>query len=116
MTALALVDFDEALRRFGFREQRQGGSESRLFVSQPNAFLTYTVHVYDDGTALFSWEFALGEYLLTKGIQVGSDETLNQFAYPREELRGSQDGTWLTSAVERTEGLLADLRFDRPRD
>ena len=74
------------------------------------------MHAYPDGSAIFSWEFALGEYLLRKGIQVGSDETLNQFAFPREELRGSQDGTWLTSAIERTEAMLADLRLDRPED
>jgi hypothetical protein len=110
------MEFGDALERFGFRlrEERGFGKGARLYVAQPTPYLTYTVHAYPDGTAIFSWEFALGEYLLTKGIQVGSDETLNQFAYPREELRGSQDGTWLTSAVERTEGLLADLRFDHP--
>ena len=112
------MEFGEALARFDFqrRESRGFGGDAQLHVAEPNRFLTYTVHAYLDGTAIFSWEFALGEYLLTKGIQVGSDETLNQFAYPREELRGSQDGTWLTSAIERTEGLLADLRFDRPED
>jgi hypothetical protein len=109
------MEFGDALERFGFRlgEERGFGKGGQLYVAQPTPYLTYTVHAYPDGTAIFSWEFALGEYLLTKGIQVGSDETLNQFAYPREELRGPQDGTWLTSAVERTEGLLADLRFDR---
>lgn len=110
------MEFIEALARFGFESQepRGFGKDAELYVAEPNRFLTYTVHAYADGSAIFSWEFALGEYLLTKGIQVGSDETLNQFAYPREELRGSQDGAWLTSAIERTEGLLADLRFDRP--
>jgi hypothetical protein len=112
------MEFDEALQRFGFdvREERGFGKGAKLCVATPNRYLTYTVHAYPDGTAIFSWEFALGEYLLTKGIQVGSDETLNQFAYPREELRGQQDGTWLTSAIERTEAMLADLRFDRPED
>ncbi len=112
------MEFDEALARFGFhlRQERGFGGGAQLHVAEPNRYLTYTVHAYPDGTAIFSWEFALGEYLLTKGIQVGSDETLNQFAYPREELRGAQDGTWLTSAIERTEAILADLRFDRPED
>ena len=112
------MEFGEALARFGFQQGKARGfaRDAQLHVAEPNRFLTYTVHAYPDGTAIFSWEFALGEYLLTKGIQVGSDETLNQFAYPREELRGPQDGTWLTSAIERTEGLLADLRFDRPED
>jgi hypothetical protein len=109
------MEFREALERFGFRprQERGFGRGAELYVANPNRYLTYMVHAYPDGTAIFSWEFALGEYLLTKGIQVGSDETLNQFAYPREDLRGRQDGTWLTSAVERTEGMLADLRFDR---
>jgi hypothetical protein len=113
------MEFEEALERFGFhlREERgYGKGAAHLYVAKPNRYLTHTVHAYPDRTAVFSWEFALGEYLLTKGIQVGSDETLNQFAYPREELRGSQDGTWLTSAIERTEAMLADLRLDRPED
>ena len=111
------MTFDEVLSGFGFHTgEGRAPRGAKLFTAEPNRYLTYSVHAYEDGTALFTWEFALGEYLLTKGIQVGSDETLNQFAYPREELRGSQDGTWLTSAIERTEAILADLRFDHPED
>jgi hypothetical protein len=65
------VDFEEALERFGFYESKgrvPGGV--RLFTAAPNRYLTYSVQAYEDGSALFSWEFALGEYLLTKGIQV----------------------------------------------
>jgi hypothetical protein len=108
------VEFEDALERFGFHERTNQRYESRLFIAHPNPFLTYTVHAYEDGTALFSWEFALGEYLLTKGIQFGSDETLNQFAYPRSDVRGQQDGTWLASAIEQAEALLADVRLDQP--
>jgi hypothetical protein len=110
------MDFREALDRFGFapREERGFRQGSELYVANPNGFLTYMVHAYPDGTAIFSWEFALGEYLLTKGIQVGSDETLNQFAYPREDARGRQDGAWLASAIEQAEALLADVRLDHP--
>jgi hypothetical protein len=108
------MEFADALDRFGFREQRERRSDSRSFIAEPNSFLTYTVHAYEDGTALFSWEFALGEYLLTKGIQFGSDETLNQFAYPRTDVRGPQDGAWLAGAIDQAEALLADVRLDRP--
>ena len=110
------MDFEEALARLGFREGtpgRHAPSGVRVFTAQPNPYLTYSVQTYDDGTALFSWEFALGEYLLTKGIQFGSDETLNQFAFPRQDDRGPQEGAWLSSAVERAEALLADVRLDR---
>jgi hypothetical protein len=111
------MEFDEALERFGFhvREERGfAGREARLHVATPNRFMTYMVHAYPDGTAIFSWEFALGEFLLTREIQVGSDETLNQFAYPREDVRGPQDGAWLAAAIEQAEALLADVRLDRP--
>ena len=110
------VDFQEALSRLGFAPSDQRGfrqGDAKMLVAQPNSFLTYTVFAYADGTAIFSWEFALGEFLSRKGIQVGSDESLNQFMYPREDIRGGQDGTWLIGAVEQTQAMLADLRFDR---
>lgn len=109
------MDFDEALARLGFAPSAQRRPRDvRVYEAHPNRFLTYTVQVFEDGTALFSWEFAVGEYLATKGIQFGSDETLNQFAYPREDYRGPREGAWLASAVEQAETLLADVRFDRP--
>jgi hypothetical protein len=111
------VEFTEALERFGFRQAETPGfgrRDAAVYVSDPNRFMTYTVHAYRDGTAIFSWEFALGEYLLSKGIQVGSDETLNQFAYPREDTRGPHEGAWLAAAIEQAEAQLADVRLDRP--
>jgi hypothetical protein len=110
------MDFDEALERFGFRlrDERGYAREAQLYVAMPNGYMTYMVHAYPDGTANFSWEFALGEFLLTRGIQVGSDETLNQFAYPREDVRGPQEAAWLAAAIEQAEALLADVRLDRP--
>lgn len=109
------MDFEEALQRFGFeRETERSPRGVRVFAAHPNPFLTYTVQAFDDGQALFTFEFAIGEYLATRGIQIGSDEALNQFAYPRQDIRGPQDGTWLTSAIEQAEALLADIRLDRP--
>jgi hypothetical protein len=109
------VDFAEALARRGFEaETGQSPRGVRVYNAHPNRFLTYTVQTFEDGSALFTFEFALGEYLATKGIQVGSDEALNQFAYPRQDVRGAQDAAWLASAIEQAEGLLADVRLDRP--
>lgn len=110
------MEFDEALERFGFhlREERGFGQGAQLLVASPNRYLTYMVHAYPDGSAIFSWEFALGEYLLTKGIQVGSDETLNQFAFNREDERGPQTAEWLAGALSKAEGVLASVRLDQP--
>lgn len=110
------MEFAEALRTFGFvadRSRSIARGDAELLTAHPNAFMTYSVYAYGDGSAMFSWEFALGEYLARLGIQVGSDETLNQFMYPRQDLRGRQDGAWLVGAIEQTEAMLAGLRFDR---
>jgi hypothetical protein len=110
------MDFEEALAELGFRlgEKRAFGGGARLYEAHPNAFMTYTVQAFDDGTAIFSWEFALGEYLAGRGLQVGSDEALNQFVFPREDLRGAHDAAWLVGAIEQTEAMLSTIRLDRP--
>lgn len=113
----AAVDFAEALARLGFAERAERAfrqPDVRLYTASPNAFMTYTVHAEPDGSAILTWEFALGDFLGERGIQIGSSEPLNQYMYPVADLRGQQDGAWLIGAVERTEALLSAIRFDRP--
>jgi hypothetical protein len=108
------MEFEEALAKFGFApETARTPRGVAVYTAHPNGFLTYTVQAFEDGSALFTFEFALGEYLATKGIQVGSDEALNQFMYPRQDVRGPQDAAWLVAAIEHAEALLADVRLDR---
>jgi hypothetical protein len=99
------VSFDESLSRLGFRLDRETRGV-RHYARRPNPYLTYWVQAYGDGTALFSWEFAIAEYAATLGLQVGSDEHLNTFLFPREDARGPQDPAWLASQLERAEALL----------
>jgi hypothetical protein len=109
------MEFEEALATLGFHAATGRTPKGvQVLTAEPNPFLTYTVQKLEDGTALFSWEFAVGEYLRKKGIQFGSDETLNQFAFPREDERGPQDGAWLAEAVERAKAQLASVRLDSP--
>ncbi|HZD80049.1 MAG TPA: hypothetical protein VE646_08415 [Actinomycetota bacterium] len=109
------MDFADALRDRGFAPSTERAPRgAAVYTAHPNRYTTYTVQAFEDGTALFTFEFAIGAYLATKGIQIGSDETLNQFAYPRQDIRGRQERTWLTMAVEQAEALLADVRLDRP--
>lgn len=111
------MDFQEALDALGFRPVTgRTPSGVKVYTAEPNRYMTHTVQAFEDGTALFTWEFAVGEYLATKGIQFGSDETLNQFMFPRQDERGPQDGGWLAGAIERAESALRELRFDRPEE
>lgn len=111
------MEFAEALEQLGFRpseERRVGPRAGSLYVASPNPYMAYMVHAYEDGTALFTWEFAIADYLATVGLQLGSDEALNLFLYPREDILGSQDAAWLADAIDRTERVLDSVRLDRP--
>ncbi len=109
------MDFDEALERFGFRlSPERPGRAARHFVATPNRFMSISVHAYADGTALFTWEFAVAEYLGGRGIQVGDGEVLNLFMYPNADERGPQDAAWLTAVMDRTDALLRSLDFAEP--
>jgi hypothetical protein len=107
------VSFDEALARHGFvyAEDRES---HRLFRPEPNRFLAYTVHVYRDGTALFTWEFAIVDFLATRGIALGSSESLNTFMFPATDEVGPQEPEWLTAVLDRAEALLGELDFAHP--
>jgi hypothetical protein len=107
--------FLEALSRLGFvlAEERTGRG-ARLYQATPNRYMTYTVHAYPDGTALFSWEFAIVDYLATRAIALGSSESLNTFMYPATDEVGPQEPAWLTSVLDRTEAALGSLDFADP--
>jgi hypothetical protein len=109
------MTFEGTLAGLGFALERDGRGV-RHYARRSTAFLTYWVQVHDDGTALFTWEFAIAEYAATLGLQVGSDEHLNTFLFPRQDARGPQDAAWLASQLERTEALLRSISFLDPPD
>ena len=99
------MDFQDALDALGFRLDRESRGV-RHFAQRPTPSLTYWVQVFPEAGALFTWEFAIGEYAATLGMQVGSDERLNTYLFPREDVRGPQDAAWLAAQLERTEAAL----------
>jgi hypothetical protein len=104
------VDFSQDLDRLGFTSsQDRPGRGVRTYSARPNRYLTYWVHAYEDGSALFTWEFAITDYLLSKGIQLGSSETLNLFMFPVEDDRGPQDPAWLAHVIEMAEARLRSV-------
>jgi hypothetical protein len=105
------VPFDPSELGFVLERQVRGVDHH---VRRPNRFLTYWVQIHDDGTALFTWEFAIGEYAATLGLQVGSDEHLNTFLFPRDDARGPQDAAWLAGQIETTELLLRSFSLVEP--
>jgi hypothetical protein len=109
------MEFFQALAHLGFtlsQDRRSRGFQT--YSAAPNGYLTYWVHVYDDGSALFTWEFAITDYLLERGMQLGSSETLNTFMFPVEDQRGPQDAAWLAHVIETTEAQLRSVDLASP--
>lgn len=107
------MEFEEALGELGFAFDRESRG-IRHYAHRPNTYLTYWLQVGEDGTALFTWEFAIAEYAATLGVQVGSDEHLNTFLFPKEDVRGPQDAAWLAAQLERTEAVLKAFSLAEP--
>jgi hypothetical protein len=110
------VDFLDAIAGLGFRLTQDRASRGvQVFSLAPNPYLVYWLHVYDDGSVLLTWEFAITDFLLERGIQLGSSETLNTFMFPVQDLRGGHDAAWVSSAIDGIEAQLASLDFLHPR-
>jgi hypothetical protein len=76
--------------------------------------MTYWLHVYADGSALLTWEFAITDYLVSKSVQLGSSEALNLYMFPATDQRGPQDPAWLAAALDSVEAQLQSLDFLNP--
>lgn len=85
------------------------------YSKRATGYLTISVH-HDPGDAsvLMSYEHSLGDYLDTLGLQVGSNEPLNQFLFPQRDSRGPADISFVVTEITRIEGVLkaVDLLAD----
>jgi hypothetical protein len=105
--------FDEDLKLLGFRLAQEKRDGSRTFSLARNRFLTYWLHVPWDQAeaAVFTWEFAIGEYMDEYGLQLGSNEPLNQFLFPQADTEVAQDAAEVVKAMERAEATFAGMNF-----
>src|SRR6266516_38453 len=110
--ALAMA-FDDDLRLVGFKLNQEKRDGARAFTLSRNRYLTYWLHVpaYADEPALFTWEFAIGEYMDEYGLQVGSNEPLNQYLCPQTDTEEGQDVADVVKAIERVETMFAGMDF-----
>jgi hypothetical protein len=105
--------FDDDLRLMGFKLNQEKRDGARTYALSRNRYLTYWLHVppYQDEPALFTWEFAIGEYMDEYGLQVGSNEPLNQYLFPQTDTEVSQDIADVVKALERVEATFAGMNF-----
>jgi len=109
----AAMTFEEDLALMGFRPGQRKRDGSLPFSLARNRFLTYGVHVSpgEDAPVLFTWEFAIGEYVREYGFQIGADEPLNQFLYPAADETLTPDLGDVVAAMERIEATFQQMNF-----
>ena len=106
-----VAGFDEELKLVGFTLTQEKRDGSRSFSLARNRFLTYWLHVPYDGLALFTWELAIGEYMHEYGLQLGTNEPLNQFLFPQVDQELEPDLAEVVKAMERVEASFAGMDF-----
>lgn len=96
---------------FEFVQERRGGT--RQYTLRVHPYLTYWLLAHPDGTAQLSWELALGEYLMSKGLSVSAQDELSLFCFPAKEVEGPLSGEWLAEQVEGVQELLGSVDLRR---
>lgn len=73
-----------------------------------NRYLDFTLHDYHEHVVL-TWSLNLGEYVQTRGMQIGAGETSFQELYPMRDVKLPIDVDSIRAEITRT---LGQLRFD----
>jgi hypothetical protein len=109
------VSFVDDLESIGFAFQSAGRGGVRHYALQGNRFLTYWCHVHDDESGgVFGWEFALGEFCQTRGLQVGANDVLNVFLYSDADVAVPPSVASVVAQIDATETALNSLRLADP--
>lgn len=103
-------EFARDLNDLGFRFVQEGRGGIGQYSRRVTPYLTVWVHHGTrDAHVLVTWELALGEYLDRLGMQVGSNEPLNQFLFPQRDVRGPADIGFVVAELDRVETLLRSI-------
>ncbi len=111
---MVVDDFADALASLGFGVmQRDKRCAVVQYARRPNRYLTEWVH--DDGDeALFTWEFALGEFCDSMGWQMSAADQSLQILYPQYDVRIPRDLDAVAVEVARLEQQLRQLDLVDP--
>ena len=92
------------LEELGFREvSRSRGTP--IWLVGVNRFLQFQLQEEHDSIVL-TWRFDLGEFMLSRGWQIGGAETSFQELYPQRDVRVPATIEAVEAEIRRTLGLL----------
>jgi hypothetical protein len=102
------MSFRSELEGLGF-ELVQSNRGAARYTARGNRYLLLWVHTSPDGTAEFTWEFALGEYLKDKGFAVSVQDELSLMVFPRADVHGPAEISWITEQIAAAEAQLSSV-------
>ena len=102
------MSFRSELEAMGF-ELVQTNRGSERYTARGNRYLVLWVYTSPDGTAEFTWEYALGEYLKDHGFAVSVQDELSLMVFPTTDLRGPAEIVWITEQVAAAEAQLSSI-------
>ena len=100
--------FEEGLVELGFRlagTSRRGG---RMWELAFNRYLDFVLHDFHEHVVL-TWSLKLGEFMESRGLQLGSGETSYHELYPKHDVKLPIEVDSIRAEITRT---LGQLRFD----
>ena len=113
---MAVHPFHTDMESLGFRVIQEGRRGVIQYAMTATRYLTYWVHWNpEEGTVLFTWELAVGEFMHDHGLQIGANETLNLFLFPQHDGRGPADVSFVAQELDRAESLLGSIRLTEQR-
>ncbi|HVF20629.1 MAG TPA: hypothetical protein VNA14_10345 [Mycobacteriales bacterium] len=109
------MSFTDDLESVGFTFQSIGRGGVKHYALRGNQYLTYYCHVAEDETgAIFTWEFALGEFARSVGMAVGTNEVLNLFMYDEHDVHVPPSVASVVAQIDVVETRLNALRLADP--
>lgn len=101
--------FHDDLESLGFH-LTQSSRRGSQYAMTATRYLTYWVHWdAEEGTALFTWELDIGEFMHDRELQIGANEKLNLFLFPQYDARGPADVAFVARELDRAEALLRSI-------
>jgi hypothetical protein len=104
--------FARDLEDLGFALAQDRGGGVLQYSRRQSRYLTFWVHwSLKDDNVLFTWEHSIGEYVDATGMQIGANEPLNTFLFPKYDARGPVDIRFVAQEMDRVERILRGVNL-----
>jgi hypothetical protein len=103
------MSYADDLVALGFELVQSDRSGTQRFALRSNPYLKWWIMAHADGTSELTWEFELGAYLKEKGFHVSVQDELSLSLFPKTEVRGPSEESWVKTEIDRAAAVLEGI-------